>query len=104
MFRFPPGAKLCKQVSIGDDTLQVEYLDGEVAEVVHRIPLPPPAKPPAQISFTPLDKKTRRWIRREITALCDESVSKEDFRNRMHFAVEKMLKAKRSMWVRVEKE
>jgi len=68
---------------------------------------PPPPKEkrkPAQISMTPLDKKFRRQVARKITELCDESVSKEDFRNRLTHFVDKMLKGKRSALIRLEKE
>ena len=58
----------------------------------------------AKISFTPCDKKFRRFVKKTITELCDESIDKEDFRNRLMFVVDNMLKVKRSIWLRLEKE
>jgi hypothetical protein len=104
MFRFKPGAKLCQSVSIGNDTMRVEYLDGKIAEMLVGIPLPKKSREPAQISFTPIDKKFRRWVKKEITKLCDASIDKEDFHNRLTFIVDKMLKINRSVLIRLEKE
>jgi hypothetical protein len=104
MFRLEPNAKLCKQVSVDDDTLRLEYLDGTIREVVNRTFPQEESREPAKISFTACDKKFRRFVKKTITEVCDESVSKEDFHNRLLSLVDHMLKAKRSAWLRLEKE
>jgi hypothetical protein len=104
MFKLPKKAKLCQSVSVDDDTLRVEYLDGKIAEMLVGTPLPKAGREPAQISMTPIDKKFRQWVAKEITELCDASMDKEDFRNRLLFVVDEMLKVKRSVLIRLEKE
>jgi hypothetical protein len=104
MFRFKPGVKLCQSVSIDDDTMRVEYLDGKIAKMLVGTPLPDEKCEPAQISFTPIDKKFRRWVAKEIKDIFAQSDSMEDAERRMLFVVDGMLKLKRSVLIRLEKE
>lgn len=105
MFRFSKKAKLCQSVSINDGVLQFEYLDGETAEVVERtFPQTEVDKPRAKISFTPIDKKFRRWVAKEIRSIFAESNTMGEAEGTLLIVVDKMLKMKRSAWLRLEKE
>jgi hypothetical protein len=104
MGKFPwsPKAKLCQSVSIDNGVLQFEYLDGKIAKVVERtFPSPEPDNPP-RISFTPIDKKFRRWVAKEIRDIFAESDTMEEAERVLLFVVDEMLKAKRSAWLRLE--
>jgi hypothetical protein len=55
------------------------------------------------ISVTPIDRKFRRWVAKEIKATFARSATMEDAKQELLYVVDEMLKAKRSVWIRVEK-
>ena len=57
-----------------------------------------------QISSIPCDRKFRKWLAKEIRDMYEETDTKEDFRNRLILVADNMLKVKRSVWLRLEKE
>jgi len=57
-----------------------------------------------QISITPCDKKFRRGVTKKIKEIFAESNTMEDAEKRLIYVVTEMLKAKQSVWIRVEKE
>jgi hypothetical protein len=103
-FLWSPKAKLCQSVSVDDGILRFEYLDGKVAEVVERTFPQGENREPAKISFTPIDKKFRRWVAKEIKAIFAETDTMEDAKRMLLLVVDEMLKAKRSAWMRLESD